>query len=191
MSATLITLIIVAVIVVLYFISIYNRFVALKHNVGEAWSNIDVLLKQRYDELPRLVEVCKQYMAYESDLLERVVALRNEAEAARSHGDLPSLNRSEGALGVAVSGLLARAEAYPELKAADSFRHLLARVSVLEDQVADRREFYNEAVNINNIRREQFPDMIVAAVFRFPAAPLFEVEAAAREPADMKALFSS
>ncbi|MFC3229758.1 LemA family protein [Marinibaculum pumilum] len=191
MDITTIVILVVVALILVYGISIYNRLVALKHNVDEAWSNIDVLLKQRYEELPKLVETCKQYMSYEQEVLEKVTALRNEAETARRDGDVGEVNRTEGALGLAVTGLLARAEAYPDLKAAESFRQLLGRISALEESISDRREFYNEAVNINNIRREQFPDMLVAKPFGFGAKPLFEAEPEATKNVDMKALFGA
>ena len=190
MDLTLIIILVVAGLLIVYAISIYNRLVALKHNVDEAWSNIDVLLKQRYEELPKLVDTCKQYMSYEQDVLEKVTALRNDAETARRDGNVGEVNRTEGALGLAISGLLARAEAYPDLKAAEAFRQLLGRISALEESISDRREFYNEAVNINNIRREQFPDMLVAGPFGFGPRPLFEAEPEATKNVDMKAMFN-
>lgn len=174
---------------VLYTISVYNRLVTVKHNVDEAWANIDVLLKQRYEELPKLVETCKRYMAHERELLVEVTRLRNEAEAARAQGNAKALGAAEGALSSALSGLMARAEAYPDLKAAQIFQQLLGRISALQESISDRREFYNEAVNINNIRREQFPDVIIARLFAFEAKQLFEISEAERVDISMKSLF--
>lgn len=176
-------------VLILYLISLYNRLVALKHNVGEAWSNIDVLLRQRYEELPKLVEVCKQYMGFERDTLERIVALRNEGDSCRSKGDIAGVSTAEGLLGRAVTGLMARVENYPELKSNEHFRQLMARISGLQEAISDRREFYNEAVNINNIRREQFPDLVIARLFAFGAFPLFEAKEEERADLDMKTLF--
>lgn len=181
----------IVVVSVLYAISIYNRLVALKHNVGEAWSNIDVLLRQRYEELPKLVEVCKQYMTYERETLERIVSLRNEGDQCRSKGDIEGVSATEGLLGRAVTGLLARVENYPDLKSNENFKQLMGRISSLQESISDRREFYNEAVNINNIRREQFPDLIVARLFAFGAFPLFEAEEKERADIDMKSLFGA
>lgn len=181
----------IAVVAVMYVISIYNRLVALKHNVGEAWSNIDVLLRQRYEELPKLVEICKQYMTYERETLERVVALRNEGDSCRAKGDISGVSAAEGMLGPMLGGLLARVEAYPDLKSNETFKQLMGRVSGLQDSISDRREFYNEAVNINNIRREQFPDVIVARLFAFGAFPLFEANEQERADMDMKSLFGA
>ncbi|MBF0304753.1 MAG: LemA family protein [Alphaproteobacteria bacterium] len=176
---------------ILYGIGIYNRLVALKHNVGEAWSNIDVLLRQRYEELPKLVDVCKRYMTYERETLERIVALRNEGDSCRSKGDISGVSATESLLGGAMTGLLARVENYPDLKSNQHFTQLMGRVSGLQEAISDRREFYNEAVNINNIRREQFPDLIVARMFAFGALPLFEAREEERADMDMKTLFGS
>ena len=178
-------------VVILYLISVYNRLVTVKHNVDEAWSNIDVLLKQRYEELPKLVDTCKRYMAYESETLTEITRLRNEADAARRQGDAAGLGVIEGGLAAAVGGLLARAEAYPDLKGAEAFQQLMARISVLEESIADRREFFNEAVNINNIRREQFPDLIVARLFGFEARALLKIAEQETQNLDVRQLFAS
>lgn len=190
MSGGLIAVLVAGGVIVLYAISIYNRLVALKHNVSEAWSNIDVLLRQRYEELPKLVETCKQYMTYEAETLARITALRNEGDQCRSKGDISGISAVEGLLGGAITGLLARAEAYPDLKSNETFRQLMARISGLQESISDRREFYNEAVNINNIRREQFPDLIIARLFNFAAFTLFEATEEERADMDMKKLFS-
>lgn len=181
----------IVIVVILYGISIYNRLVSLKHNVGEAWSNIDVLLRQRYEELPKLVEICKQYMTYERETLERIVALRNDGDQCRSKGDISGVSAAEGLLGRAVTGLLARVENYPELKSNENFQRLMGRVSSLQESISDRREFYNESVNINNIRREQFPDLIVARLFNFGAFPLFEAKEEERADVNIKSLFGA
>lgn len=177
-------------VVLFYAVTVYNRLVALKHNVAEAWSNIDVLLRQRYEELPKLVEVCRQYMTYEAETLARVTALRDQGDERRAAGDIAGVSMVEGMLGGAVTGLLARAEAYPELKANQHFGELLGRVSTLQESISDRREFYNDAVNLNNIRREQFPDLIVARLFGFGGFPLFEAKEGERGPVDVKSLFA-
>lgn len=157
-----------------YLIVIYNNLVALKHNIGKAWSNIDVLLKQRHDELPKLVETCKQYMQFEQETLEKVMAARNSVANAQQKGDIPALGQAEGALRLGLGGLFAVAEAYPDLKADETFQHLQACISGLENMIADRREFYNESVNVNNVRIEQFPDLIIARFFNFAAHSLLE-----------------
>jgi LemA protein len=179
----------IVIIVVLYFIVSYNRLVTLKHNVDEAWSNIDVLLKQRYEELPKLIETCRQYMVHERATLTEVTELRNKAETARREGDTGQIGMCEGALGIAVSGLLARAEAYPDLKASETFKALMSRIGSISDNIADRRELFNESVNLNNIRRQQFPDVLVARLFGFGPRKLFEVAEEKRANVDVHALF--
>lgn len=107
--------------VTIYFIMIYNALVNLKHNVSKAWSNIDVLLKQRHDELPKLVETCKQYMKFEQETLEKVMRARADVAAAREAHDVRSLGQAEGALRIGLGNLYAVAEAYPELKTNETF----------------------------------------------------------------------
>ncbi len=185
--------ILLAVVVVLvgYTIFIYNGLVRLKHGVAKAWSNIDVLLKQRHDELPKLVEVCKQYMGYEKDTLERVIAARSAVSAARDAGDMAKLGQAEASLRMGLGNLFAVAEAYPDLKADQTFNNLQTRISALENQIADRREFYNEQVNLNNVRIEQFPDTVIARLFKFGPRALLEFDARETADIDVRALFGS
>ena len=189
MDIVLYVLIALAVVAVLYGIVIYNALVNLKHAVDKAWSNIDVLLKQRHDELPKLVETCKQYMEYEQETLEKVMRARSAVSQARTAGDVAALGIAEGALRAGLGGLFAVAEAYPDLKADASFQNLGSRISTLEDAIADRREYYNESVNNNNVRIEQFPDVLVARQFGFRQAQLLEFDEAETADVDMKALF--
>lgn len=174
----------------LYGVMIYNNLVGLKHAVAQAWSNIDVLLKQRHDELPKLVEVCRQSMHFEQETLERVVRARSQVQEAREAHDVRGLGRAEGALRSGLGQLFAVAEAYPDLKTNETFQHLQARISGLEESIADRREFYNAAVNANNVRIEQFPDVIVARLLAFASADLFKVASAEKADVDVKALFA-
>jgi LemA protein len=174
---------------VVYFIMLYNGLVQIKHNVSKAWANIDVLLKQRHDELPKLVETCKQYMKYEQETLDKVMRARAGVAAAREAHNIPALGQAEGALRAGLGGLFAVAEAYPDLKANDNFQHLQQRISGLENAIADRREFYNESVNINNVRIEQFPDVIVARMFSFGAFDLLQFEVEEKRDVDMRRLF--
>lgn len=191
MDIVVYTLLAMLVVVVLYAIIIYNRLVTLKHNVKRAWGNIDVLLKQRHDELPKLIETCKQYMQYEQATLERVIEARSRVARAREAGDLPQLGQAEGALRLGLGQLFALAENYPDLKADQTFAHLQSRISGLENSIADRREFYNESVNVYNIGIEQFPDVLVARVFNYREAALLEFDAAELTDVDVKTLFSS
>ncbi|MCX4191210.1 LemA family protein [Methylophaga sp. OBS1] len=178
----------VAVLLV-YIVIIYNNLVSLKHNVSKAWSNIDVLLKQRHDELPKLVETCRQYMQYEQETLEKVMLARSSVANAQQQGDVAQLGQAEGALRLGLGNLFALAEAYPELKADETFQHLQARITGLENAIADRREYYNESVNINNVRIEQFPDVIIARLFNFKAFTLLEFSAEETADVNLRGLF--
>ncbi len=175
---------------VVYVIVIYNSLVVLKHGVSKAWANIDVLLKQRHDELPKLVEVCKQYMGYEQQTLQRVMEARAQVSKAQRKGDLQALGEAEGSLRLGLGNLFALAEAYPDLKANDNFQHLQKRISGLENAIADRREFYNDSVNRNNVRIEQFPDVIIARLLAFKAFELLEFSQEELTDVDIKALFN-
>jgi LemA protein len=173
-----------------YLMGIYNQLVRVSTAVKLAWSNIDVLLVQRHDELPKLVEVCRQYMQYEGDTLERVMKARSGVDTARSSGNVNTVGAAERDLRAGLSGLFAVAEQYPDLKANEGFRNLQARVSGLETAIADRREVYNDAVNANNVRIQSFPDMLVASLGNFPPAHLLKFDAAEKSDVDMKALFA-
>lgn len=176
-------------ILLVYIVVIYNNLVTLKHNVSKAWSNIDVLLKQRHDELPKLVETCRQYMQYEQETLEKVMQARSSVASAQQQGDIGQLGQAEGALRLGLGNLFALAEAYPDLKADETFQHLQARITGLENAIADRREFYNESVNINNVRIEQFPDVMVARAFNFKAFTLLEFSAEETADVNLRSLF--
>jgi len=180
----------ISFVVVVYFILIYNNLVTLKHNVSKAWANVDVLLKQRHDELPKLVETCKQYMNYEKDALEAIINARSAVSAAREKSDIKALGAAETQLRLGLGNLFALAEDYPELKANESFQHLQSRITGLEHDIADRREFYNDSVNIKNIRIEQFPDVVVARSMGFRPADLLEFAEKEKADVDMKALFA-
>ena len=116
-----------------YLVRIYNGLVALRENVRKAWANIDVLLTQRHDELPKLVETCKRYMQYEQETLERVMQARSAVFKAQSRGDVAAVGAAEDQLRQGLGRLFALAENYPELKADNSFRHLQTRISELEE----------------------------------------------------------
>ncbi|MGD8484258.1 MAG: LemA family protein [Thioalkalispiraceae bacterium] len=188
--SSIITLVIIAVLL-MYLIMIYNNLVSLKHAVSKAWSNIDVLLKQRHDELPKLVDVCKQYMQYEQETLEKVVQARSEVMSARSKSDVAALGQAETHLRMGLGNLFALAENYPELKADSSFQQLQSRISQLENSIADRREVYNESVNNNNVRIEQFPDVIVARMFNFRDFELLEFSEEEKKDVNVGALFNT
>jgi len=185
-SAVLLGLVVLAL---MYGVVIYNGLVQLKHNLAKAWANIDVLLKQRHDELPKLVDVCRHYSQFEQATLSQVMEARAMlSEAARS-ANVGRIGELEGQLRSLTGQIFAVAEAYPELQADAQFSHLAQRITQLEDGIADRRELYNEAVNLNNVRIEQFPDVIVASLFSFrPAKPLRFADSDKRD-VDIGALF--
>jgi len=187
---TIITLVILLVIAV-YGVTLYNGLVQIKHNVAKAWANIDVLLKQRHDELPKLVETCKQYMKFEQDTLTRVIEARSKVFTAREAQNVPALGQAEGGLRAALGSLFALAESYPDLKANQTFQQLQTRITALENAIADRREFYNESVNVNNVRIEQFPDVIIARLFNFKEAQLLEFTEEEKKDVDVKQLFNT
>lgn len=176
--------------IVIYGVMVYNGLVQVKHAVAKAWANIDVVLKQRHDELPKLVETCKQYKQFEAETLQRVIEARSQVHVAREAQDIAALGQAEGALRMGLGKLFAVAEAYPELKANESFMQLQGRITALENSIADRREFYNEAVNVNNVRIEQFPDVIVARLFKFENQALLRFAAEEKSDVDLKSLFS-
>lgn len=169
-----------------YVIIIYNTLVSMRNNTDKAWSNIDVLLKQRYDELPKLLEVCKGYMQHERETLEAVTKARSMVAAADSQN--PQLE-AQNFLTDTLKSLFAVTENYPDLKADEAFRRLSSRISELEEQIADRRELFNEYINIYNIRIAQFPDLLVATRFSFSPRTLWKINPEHRH--DVKIAFDS
>ena len=187
-SAVFLGLVVLALV---YGVVIYNGLVQLKHNLAKAWANIDVLLKQRHDELPKLVEVCRQYKQFEQETLARVTEARARVAKAREAHDVPALGAAENLLRAGLGQIFAVAEAYPELKANEHFMQLQTRITALENSIADRREWYNESVNLHNVRIEQFPDLIIARMFSYTEQPLLQFSVAEKADVDLKALFSA
>lgn len=190
MSSTSIWLVILVVLGI-YGIVIYNGLVNLKNGIAKAWSNIDVLLVQRHDELPKLVETCKQYMQFERETLEKVMAARSAANTARQSGDVKGVGDAQGAIRTALSNISATVEAYPELRANQSIMQLMGRITGLENAISDRREFYNEAVNVNNVRIAEFPDLIVARLTGFKEATLLQFSDEQKQDVNVQNLFRS
>jgi len=188
-SVTGFVLLAIVVVVAGYAIAIYNSLVSVKHNVSKSWSNIDVLLKQRHDELPKLVETCKQYMKHERETLEQVMLARSGVSEALGKSDVAGLGQAETKMRQGLMNLFAVAEAYPDLKADASFQNLQKRISDLENSIADRREYYNDSVNSNNVRIEQFPDILVARFFNFQAFDLLEFKESEIADVSVKDLF--
>ncbi len=177
--------------VVLWGILLYNQLVLLKNNAEKAWSNTDVLLRQRNSELPKLVAVCKEHMQYEQQTLQKVMEARNLIASALQANNMQALDAAEEQLRIGLGNLFAIAEAYPELKASDSFQHLRQRVTSLEDSIADRREFYNDSATINNVRIEQFPDVLIAKALSFKHFRLMTFNAEETRDVDVAQHFTS
>ena len=157
---------------ILYFVAIYNGLIQVSRNIDKAWANIDVLLKQRHDEIPKLIKVCEGYMKFERDTLEKITAARTAC--IQSHGIAESA-KNEGELSGLLKNLFAVAENYPDLKSNQNFLQLQQRVSYLESQIADRREFYNDSVNTYNIRIAQIPDLWVANSLNMREKEFFKI----------------
>jgi LemA protein len=191
MSIVALVLLAGLIILAIYGVMVYNSLVQVKHNVSKAWANIDVVVKQRHDEVPKLVEVCKQYRQFEQETLQRVIEARSRVFQASQSQNMPALGQAETALRAGLANLYAVAEAYPELKTNEQFLNLQTRISALENAIADRREFYNESVNINNVRIEQFPDVIIAGMFNFPARHPLEFQEEEKRDVDVKQLFAA
>ena len=184
-------LFILLVVVGFYLVMTFNSLVNIKNNVAKAWANIDVLLKQRHDELPKLIDTCKIYMTHEAQTLEKVTQARMGVDAARQTQDVTALSQKESVLANSIGGLYAVAENYPALKADQTFTNLQQRITGLENQIADRREFYNDSVNVNNVRIAQFPDLIVAKIFNFERAEMLKFSHAELKDVDVNARFNA
>jgi LemA protein len=175
----LLFLLFVVVGAVAYLVTLYNGLIAVKNNVDKAWANIDVLLKQRHDELPNLIEVCKGYMKYEGETLQRVTAAR---AAYAQAGTVDEKVQASAGMTAALGRLIATAENYPELKANADFTHLQSRVSELESEIADRREFYNDSVNTFNTRIQEMPDAMLARSMGLEHRQMFQVPETDKAP---------
>ena len=176
---------------ILWGINIYNHLVTLRNNTKKAWSNIDILLKQRNSELPKLIHTCQQHMTYEKETLEKVIKARNLVESALKTKDISNISAAEQQLAVGINGLFAVAENYPDLKASDAFLRLQTRITTLEESISDRREFYNDTANTNNTRIEQFPDIVIANLFNFESFQLMEFRQEEMQDIDISAEFKA
>jgi len=159
----------------IYLVTIYNGLVAIKNDTDKAWANIDVLLKQRHDELTKLLDVTKGYMEFERDTLTRITQARSQYQQATT---IEQKVQADRAMTSALRGFFAVAENYPDLKANSNFLQLQKRITDLENQIADRREFYNDSVNTFNIRIQQVPDTFVAGFMHLIPRPMLKVEEA-------------
>ncbi|HEV2350646.1 MAG TPA: LemA family protein [Terriglobia bacterium] len=181
--AILAIIVIVLIVVVMYLVGIYNNLVTLKNDIDRSFSNIDVILKQRHDELPKLIETCKGYMQYEQKTLQAVVEARNAYGRATTPGEKAQAdNMVTGAL----KTLFAVAESYPDLKANTNFMQLQGRITELENKIAGQRTTYNTDVNDYNIRIAQIPANFVAGFMGLQPHALFQVTEADREDVQVK-----
>jgi len=162
-----------------FVISIYNSLVRLRAQVKNAWSQIDVQLKRRYDLIPNLVEVVKDYMSYEQETLQKVVQARSEAMKATNIGDKA---KKEGMLTEALKSLFALSENYPDLKANQNVISLQEELTSTENKISFSRQFYNDSVMAMNIRCETFPSNIIAGMFNFTREEFFQVDETEKAP---------
>ena len=186
MSVLMIVLIIIVLLVVLlviWGIGIYNGLVNLRNRVANGWAQIDVQLKQRADLVPNLVQTVKGYASHESTVLEEVTKARADvAQAQTAGGDqMQARADAEQRLGQSLVTLMARAEAYPELKANQNFLDLQRQLKDLEDKIAYARQFYNDVVQKFNTRIETVPSNIIASLFHFRQAQYFQADEGSRQ----------
>jgi LemA protein len=157
---------------VFYFITISNSLISLKNQVQKAWANIDVILKQRFDEIPQLIEIINQYLQHEKNILNQVIQARTMYGHAKTEGDKIKASQK---LSGAFQGIMAIGENYPDLKSNNNYVQLQKRISELEEALAHRREFYNDAVTSYNTMIEQFPSSIVAGMTNQTTKALYEI----------------
>lgn len=165
----------IAIIIVLWFVIVYNRFVKDKNLIREAWSGIDVQLKRRNDLIPNLVDAVKGYSGYEKTLFERITELRSKT---KQQEQVKEKAHTENDLTKAIVNLLIIAEAYPDLKASTNFLDLQKELADTEDQLQYARRYYNGVVRDYNIRVESFPSNLIANTFNYKVEDYFEIELA-------------
>ncbi len=171
----------VAAFLLLMLIVLFNRLVAGRNQVESAWQQIDVQLRRRYDLIPNLVQVVKDYMGYERETLEAVVNARNSAMKAHDGGTREQQIAAENVLSGALGKMFALSEAYPDLKANTNVSQLQEELTTTENKIAFARQFYNDSVEAQNTRVESFPSNLIAGWFRFQRHPYFETPPETRE----------
>jgi len=176
----LIAIVVLLVLAAIFLVALYNRLVQQRNRVDNAWAQIEVQLKRRWDLIPNLVETVKGYAAHERETFEQVTAARARAQQARTPGETAE---AESILGAALGRLLAVAEAYPELQADENFRQLQTELAETENRVAVSRQVYNDAVLTYNNTVQTFPGLVVAGPFGFTIREFFEVEEVAQREA--------
>jgi LemA protein len=173
----------IVVLIILYVVALYNRLVVDRNRIDNAWSQIDVQLRRRYDLIPNLIETVKGYAAHEREVFEKVTEARANAIAANTVKDQ---GQAENVLTQALRSVFAVAENYPQLRATENFQQLQEELSGTESKIAFARQFYNDTVLRYNNARQAFPAVIVANAFGFGPREYFEMEETAREPVKVK-----
>ncbi len=173
----------VALVIIFYVVSVFNGLVRLKNNIKKSFANIDVLLKQRADELPKLIETVKGYMKHEKTTLTELTKARTDFLKATT---IQEKAKADGIISGALKTLFAVAENYPNLKANETFLQLQGRISGIENELADRREFYNDSVNTYNIRIQSIPDRFVAGALGYREEELFKATETERKDVEVK-----
>ena len=175
--------IIIVVIILGIFMAVYNGLITRRNRVKNAWAQIDVQLKRRFDLIPNLVETVKGYAKHEKETLEEVIKARNTyANASSTEEAIKANNEVVGAL----NRLFALAESYPDLKANENFKHLQTELSSVEDKIGYARQFYNDTVMMYNNFKQIFPNNIISSMFNFKDEPFFQVEETERDNVQVK-----
>jgi LemA protein len=169
----------------------FNHLVLVKHNVERAWADVRVLLRQRQEELVKLIVVCREHANFEGAILEGVTRARKLMDKELLHGDPIDLGRAERELRHEVGRFIAVAEAHPTLGAEKTFRHLAQRISALETAIAERRVFYNATAEINNSTIQSFPELLLAGPFGFRDAQFLVFDAKQKEDVDVARKFAA
>jgi LemA protein len=175
-------ILVVAVFLILT-ITLYNGIISLRNQVDRAWANIEVVLKQRHDEIPQLVEVLEQTALFEKQVIQKILDARARYGSSRNENQKVQASRD---LTLALNGMFALGEAYPELKSNSNFTHLQTRLSELESRLTDRREVYNEAVTNWNTKIFRFPEILFKSMMKLEEKPLFQVKEFEKQKAELR-----
>jgi len=187
-SLIFLLVVLVAILIIGFFIAMYNTLIALKKNAEKAWSNIDVLLQKRHDALVKLIDTVSSYLKYERSVLEKVTQLRTQFMSIRTDDIQGKINLSNQITNLFKS-LFAVVENYPELRSSQNVRYLQQIILELESQLADARQYYNEAVTMLNTKIEQIPYNFIAAIARIKPMPLYKAEEVVKKDISTKLEF--
>ncbi len=165
-----------------WFFTVYNGLIHVKENIKKSWANIDVLLMQRSDEIPKLIKVLKSFVKHEKTMFDNVMDARKSYLGANSIDEKAD---ADNQISDALKSVFALSEAYPELRSNDNFLNLQDRISGLENEIADRRELYNESVNNYNIRIQSLPDVVIANALGLGPEKMFKVESSKKKDVEI------